>query len=73
MGLDLLHRPAPDRESGESAVGEADDDAAAVLRVGVAPHQKLRYGDLGRALEMRECDDLSGLYTGTALKPATAA
>lgn len=30
---------------------------------------KLGYGDFGRALKMRECRDLSGLYTGTAVKP----
>jgi 2-polyprenyl-6-hydroxyphenyl methylase/3-demethylubiquinone-9 3-methyltransferase len=49
------------------APGIAPPKAIALLRA--RAKGKLGYGDLGRALRMRECGDLSGLYTGTAVKP----
>lgn len=50
------------------APGVAPPKAIALMRA--RAKGKLGYGDFGRALRMRECGDLSGLYTGTAVKPA---
>jgi 2-polyprenyl-6-hydroxyphenyl methylase/3-demethylubiquinone-9 3-methyltransferase len=51
------------------APGVAPPKAVALLRA--RAKGRLSYGDFGRALKMRECHDLSGLYTGTAVKAPT--
>jgi len=56
----------PGRE--HTGIAPAVAPPRAVLLLRARAKGKLTYGDMGRALRMRECRDLSGLYTGTATR-----